>query len=353
MSIMNALIIYTNSIENVCLLEDGPLWNFNICKQLGDVADIFKFDPSIFNVNRDIILGLDRRNRLQSIINVDFADDQCLIIRSKVLSRDKLNDYLCSKEGKLAICVGNRYEAEDVNDLIIQKACRIPLFVEGYADKELLECVELHISKNKEEIVRRRNFLMDGLMKSLQPHDLLPSDTVLDILRSKDRKTLKIVSEDIAELNACYKARAYKATLILAGSILEAFLLDWLSELYKVDFFKKAFLVSRTNEKGQVIRVPGVLADYINEIAEINRPDWMEEAKKAHIIRDRRNWVHAKCCLKEDVNIDGHICREVIEFLESIINTRYHKKYGINYVKIEEAIINEEIWEKFKLDGIS
>ena len=34
----------------------------------------------------------------------------------------------------------------------------------------------------------------------------------------------------LKELNICFKNKAYKAALILAGSILEAVLIDWLSE---------------------------------------------------------------------------------------------------------------------------
>lgn len=34
----------------------------------------------------------------------------------------------------------------------------------------------------------------------------------------------------MAELRTCFNSNAYKAAIILAGSILEAFLIDWLSK---------------------------------------------------------------------------------------------------------------------------
>ena len=45
----------------------------------------------------------------------------------------------------------------------------------------------------------------------------------------------KFLIKDFAELNTCYRSKAYKATMILCGSILEAVLLDWLSEIHKTN----------------------------------------------------------------------------------------------------------------------
>ena len=50
---------------------------------------------------------------------------------------------------------------------------------------------------------------------------------------------------------------------------------------------------------------------------------WMDESKKAHKIRENRNLVHAKLCLKECREINEELCREVIGYLEEIVQSRF------------------------------
>jgi hypothetical protein len=47
----------------------------------------------------------------------------------------------------------------------------------------------------------------------------------------------------------------------------------------------------------------------------------MEEADKAHFIRQKRNLVHAKLCLKSE-EINEMVCREVIDYLNDVLKTR-------------------------------
>lgn len=51
------------------------------------------------------------------------------------------------------------------------------------------------------------------------------------------------MKEDIKELDACFASGAYKATLILTGSVLEAFLLDWLSEIDGKNYFEEPYII--------------------------------------------------------------------------------------------------------------
>jgi len=111
--------------------------------------------------------------------------------------------------------------------------------------------------------------------------------------------------------------RFINPSLILAGSILEAVLIDWLSEIKGVDFFKKTYMVKDDKGKDK----PADLNDYINEIKYIERPHWMEEANKAHAIRKKRNLVHAKLCMKSN-EINEEVCREVIGYLKDVLKTR-------------------------------
>ncbi|MBR1441020.1 MAG: hypothetical protein IJ589_07345, partial [Lachnospiraceae bacterium] len=92
------------------------------------------------------------------------------------------------------------------------------------------------------------------------------------------------MKEDIKELDSCFSSGAYKATLILAGSVLEAFLLDWLSEIDGKNYFEEPYEIN--GKKCEFLSV------YIDQIKEIERPDWMEPSEKDHFISKSRNSVH-------------------------------------------------------------
>ena len=126
-----------------------------------------------------------------------------------------------------------------------------------------------------------------------------------------------LIEADLREVNACFAAKAYKATLILAGSILEAFLIDWVSEIYHDNYFEKDFIVTDKDGKEH----SADLFDYINHIEFLNKPSWFDEANKAHEIRKKRNLVHAKLCI-ESAEINEETCRKVIRYLEDVLSTR-------------------------------
>lgn len=126
------------------------------------------------------------------------------------------------------------------------------------------------------------------------------------------------MKEDIKELDSCFSSGAYKATLILAGSVLEAFLLDWLSEIDGKNYFEEPYEIN--GKKCEFLSV------YIDQIKEIERPDWMEPSEKAHFIRKSRNSVHAKVCLREEIGINEETCTKVITYLKDIIDTRLEKR---------------------------
>lgn len=128
----------------------------------------------------------------------------------------------------------------------------------------------------------------------------------------------KFLKEDIKELNTCFEHKAYKATLILAGSILEAVLIDWLSEIYGKNYFKVVLMNSNGREAN--------LIDYINKIKGLKKPHWYHEAEKANEIRKSRNLVHAKLCLKEKTEINEDLCKEVIRYLIDVIKSRNSTK---------------------------
>lgn len=154
------------------------------------------------------------------------------------------------------------------------------------------------------------------------------ADTLEDIINVEKTKQLRMynkeqlsefLTKDVEELNICYRNKAYKATLILAGSILEAVLIDWLSEIDQCDYFAEDYMVYN-KKTGQ--QVKGTLFDYIDAIKKIKQPNWSVQADRAHEIREKRNYVHAKLCLNESEIINDNLCKKVVSYLKDILRTR-------------------------------
>ena len=67
---------------------------------------------------------------------------------------------------------------------------------------------------------------------------ILDSELVKERISNNQRLLRENLKLDIAELNSCFHAGAYKAAALMAGAILEAFLIDWLSEIEEVNYFQ-------------------------------------------------------------------------------------------------------------------
>ncbi len=151
--------------------------------------------------------------------------------------------------------------------------------------------------------------------------------SIFDFLVSDYQHLCDSMKEDVDELDTCYSSGAYKATLILAGSALEAFLLDWLSEIDGKNYFEEPYKIRVQKADGTYRwEKKDQLNVYIDQIKELERPDWMESSEKAHFIRKSRNSVHAKVCLKREIDINKETCRKVITYLKEIVDTRLEKR---------------------------
>ena len=184
-----------------------------------------------------------------------------------------------------------------------------------------------HIEKTYSESLTQQKQRLAHYQKALADNKYQQNDKIEDILNLETAKKIKVFDEenmrsfltaDLKELNNCFRVKAYKATLILAGSILEAVLIDWLSDIDGVNYFKEEYCVT-DRRTGKTRRAE--LIDYINEIKYIERPYWMEEASKAHEIRKKRNLVHAKLCMNSD-EVNEEVCRQVIDYLRDVLKTR-------------------------------
>ena len=214
----------------------------------------------------------------------------------------------------------------------IQKITRksvaeIPVIVPTKDEKEYQ--IQAYILTHIEKRSYQNNNRMSRILTYyyiIQKNFAKKAKNVEDVLSMELLETLKVYSTnqlqemlhyDWKELNNCFRVGAYKATLILAGSILEAVLIDWLSEIKGHDYFEEDYMV--TDRKGETKRAD--LVDYINEIKYIERPHWIAEATKAHEIRKKRNLVHAKLGIHSD-EINKNTCRMVIDYLRDILKTR-------------------------------
>lgn len=158
-------------------------------------------------------------------------------------------------------------------------------------------------------------------LKGAEPsatEEILDAEIAEKIQAYNEGQLRSFLSSDIEELNTCFSHGAYKAAIILAGSILEAVLIDWISEINHVNYFEEDFLV-RDRKSGRMRRAD--LIDYINEIKYLERPRWMKEADMAHQIRKKRNLVHAKLCI-DSSEINEETARMVIEYLDRVLRTR-------------------------------
>lgn len=174
------------------------------------------------------------------------------------------------------------------------------------------------------QMMRNKEKLSDISSKDVEKkpesiEEILNMELADNVKIQNEEKLRSFLHDDVKELNACFNSKAWKATLIMAGSILEAVLIDWLSEIKGVDYFNIDYMV--TDKKfGSQKRAD--LIDYIDKIKYIERPNWMREAEEAHEIIKKRNLVHAKLGINSS-DINEEKCRrQVIVYLTDILRTR-------------------------------
>ncbi|MCF7777426.1 hypothetical protein GLP59_07150 [Sulfitobacter sp. M220] len=131
--------------------------------------------------------------------------------------------------------------------------------------------------------------------------------SVADMISEQKAQYLKeIIDDDIREIDACRKAGALKACMVLSGSVLEAVLLEWVAEL------QGRKLTSLASSK---------LHDIINKLVEqgvLIDP----KGENAHHIRKQRNIVHPMRMLKNEKLTETSV-DEVLNMLKDIIHLRF------------------------------
>ena len=113
-----------------------------------------------------------------------------------------------------------------------------------------------------------------------------------------------LLRDDFTEINQCLNVNAYKSVLILCGSILEAILLDWLSEIEQRNYFEE----EKDPNLSEVIR---------------KLQAQLGAAKDEAIrIKDKRNLVHPRRLLRNLEKIDKKLCANVISDLRVVLRRR-------------------------------
>lgn len=249
-----------------------------------------------------------------------YAASNIFVIRPKNIMPEYLWMYLISD---VAICVYERFYSNRLIRILGEKELEdFPIIKPVLPSEEYINLCEIF----KDPTERHYQTFMISTYEQLRTGKI---DSVNEVLSVElwNRASVfhsdqldNMLRNDLRELNICYQNTAYKAVLILAGSILEAVLIDWLSEINRVDYFSHDYMVP--NRSGGYKRAD--LIDYIDAIKYIKRPNWARLANEAHRIRQKRNRVHAKLCLNS-VDDNAQTCMMVIEYLKHVLRSR-----GIN-----------------------
>jgi hypothetical protein len=169
--------------------------------------------------------------------------------------------------------------------------------------KDIFEKLFLETARNQIDLINDLLFSKKDIPdKQVQKEFVLEK---LDNVRLYKRELIsRLVTDDFSEISRCLTVSAYKSTLILSGSILEAFLLDWLSDIDQKNYFE----VKREPKLSELIeRLTSQLGD----------------AKEGALrINNKRNLVHPKRILQSQEKIVEKICLDVIKDLREVIKRR-------------------------------
>lgn len=126
------------------------------------------------------------------------------------------------------------------------------------------------------------------------------------IKNTKYKKIKEIIEYDLLEINKCIGVGAYKASIIMCGSVLEGVLIDWISE---------------TNQYIENDKDKKSLYELIESFKEVTRENHI--AKLAHQIRKQRNSVHPKLVYQEKIEFNKEMAMDTIYNLKIIVNNRF------------------------------
>lgn len=129
----------------------------------------------------------------------------------------------------------------------------------------------------------------------------------LEKLRISKRAIIeKLIKDDLKELKVCIDKGLYKSSMVICGSILEAIILDWLSETEKHDYYRDDNEIS--------------LSKGITLLKKLGELDY-ESANAAHNIRVMRNLIHPRNYFQNQGKVTKRECMKLLEQLKQVIKT--------------------------------
>lgn len=278
---------------------------------------------------------------LKNAIHVEQGDIICLLIgeKPKFYLYDNNYDDIYIKSGNYCIlrCKDKKYSSYIVNYLNDEKA-RMYMLTQSRGSyiqilsktdlmnmKVILPTKEmLHIANETQKYIMDQNKLSpyeinELIRKTYQTNYIkesqkMISEDMINLISNMKIKVLqKLISDDLNEVDVCFRNGAYKSAIILCGSILEAVLLDWLSEYENTNDVLDIAL----NEEGRDLE----LSKIIIKLKNIVKPYWYESSK-AHEIRKTRNMVHPKECIKNNKKVTYEECEIIINYLKDILESK-------------------------------
>ena len=165
--------------------------------------------------------------------------------------------------------------------------------------------------------------LPEGLRDAMRhPKDALDRSLVQRMELWKTWQLRRLLAGDIRELNICYRNGAYKTAVIAAGSILEAVLIDWLSEIDQRDYFKEPYVKQKANGETVSLKLGiGLRIDKIWERQQAVGSDWGRARKCARSVQAARKRVRATLSMKKGP-VDKEQAGKVISDLKVVLASR-------------------------------
>ena len=273
---------------------------------------------SSVNIHKGDILFSDTFSGEQKFYLIDkepslkiFPSTFLVVIRPRQISPEYLFLYLQSDTAKKYF-LGNK-SGGFFPRIPLNKLSEMPVVIPEKETQEksliLFENLFLQPKVNILSEINKELFTKTKVKKPIQKEFL--EEEILKLRLFKKEILDKIIKQDFQELEKCRINKLYKSFLILAGSILEAFLLDWISEIERKDYFVKT---SENFTLGKLIfdKLKKMHPDIFND----------ELIRKASEIMKKRNFIHPKEFFNSRELINDSVCGEVVNNLRFILNSR-------------------------------
>ena len=266
----------------------------SICLQKGDVVE-YRGDYFLFCYDTDIEI---------------YAPICSRVIRAKSFSPEYLYFYLCSKTARqiqqaFSVIGGNSINPKPLN--IQDFPIVLPTQDEQYYKDQFA------LLAKPDRVYEYVKVTPESTLAAA-----LGSDCLARLKHKNDMMLKTLIENDFAELKICYEHKAYKAAIIMAGSLLEVFIIDWISEIDRQDYF--SYTLRYTDADGKTKYAD--LNRYIEELGSRLGTSWNRTKVLAHDIRNKRNSVHVKVSLKYPTHNPSAACAQTIKDLEAIIKSR-------------------------------